>query len=64
MRRTTASIIAASTAIGLCLSGCSSGQLNTEQSCNLLNELAIEQSIGDKWGWHIWALLSKTRNLS
>jgi len=50
MRRTTASIIAASTAIGFCLSGCSAGQLNTEQSCNLLNELAIEQSIGDKWG--------------
>ena len=50
MRRTTASIIAASTAFGFCLSGCSSGQLNTEQSCDLLHELAIDQSIGDKWG--------------
>ena len=32
------------------MSGCSAGRLNTEQSCDLLYELTIEESIGDKWG--------------
>ncbi|MFJ2351302.1 hypothetical protein [Glutamicibacter sp. NPDC087673] len=48
MFRNAVSFIAISAAVPLCLSGCSSGQLSTKQSCALINELAVEHSIEEK----------------
>ncbi|MGH3653402.1 hypothetical protein [Glutamicibacter sp.] len=59
MFKSAASFIAISAAVSLCLSGCSSGQLNTRQSCALLDELAVEHSIEEKWALAYMGILAQ-----
>lgn len=43
------SLITISATCALCLSGYTSGQLNTDQTCALLYKLTAENSLEEKW---------------